>query len=116
MTVVHYVKTVSNFVRTGSTIYVGSQPKRQKTQAPKEPQTAEAVEPDQPWELRKAQPWADKEVAPAVLNDEQKAYLEQVGSRQHAVMAHRSRHWCRVPSAVRCRVSALQSAAKLVCS
>jgi hypothetical protein len=62
----------------GSTIYVGSQPKRQKTQAPKEPQAAAAVDPDQPWELQKAQPWADKEVAPAVLNDEQKAYLEQV--------------------------------------
>ena len=71
-------------VYAGSTIYVGSQPKRQKVQAPKEPQTAEAVEPDQPWELRKAQPWADKEVAPAVLNDEQKAYLEQVSSEQLA--------------------------------
>jgi hypothetical protein len=93
MTVVDYVKTVSNFVRTGSTIYVGSQPKRQKIQAPKEPQTAEAVEPDQPWELRKAQPWADKEVAPAVLNDEQKAYLEQVSNEQLAVMVqfHRRR-------------------------
>ena len=84
--VIHPVKTLSNLVRTGSTIYVGSQPKRQKVQAPKEPQTAEAVEPDQPWELRKAQPWADKEVAPAVLNDEQKAYLEQVSGEQLAVM------------------------------
>lgn len=72
---------------------MGSQPKRQKTQAPKEPQTAEAVEPDQPWELRKAQPWADKEVAPAVLNDEQKAYLEQVSSAQSAVMVQDRRCW-----------------------
>lgn len=70
---------------------MGSQPKRQKVQAPKESQSAETVEPDQPWELRKAQPWADKEVAPAVLNDEQKAYLEQVSSRQHAVTAEACR-------------------------
>ena len=28
------------------------------------------------------QPWADKEVAQAVLNDEQKAYLEQVAKEK----------------------------------
>ena len=28
------------------------------------------------------QPWADKDVAPAVLNDEQKAYLEQVAKEK----------------------------------
>ncbi len=28
------------------------------------------------------QPWADKDVAPAILNDEQKAYLEQVAKEK----------------------------------
>lgn len=59
---------------------MGAQPKRRKTEAPKEAQPAAEIDPEQPWELRKAQPWADKEVAPAVLNEEQQAYLEQVGT------------------------------------
>lgn len=64
----------------GSTVFSGSQPKRRKTEAPKEPPPAAEFDPEQPWELQTRQPWADKEVAPAILNDEQKAYLEQVGS------------------------------------
>ncbi len=68
----------------GSTVFSGSQPKRRKTEAPKEPPPAAEFDPEQPWELQTRQPWADKEVAPAVLNDEQKAYLEQVGGRRHA--------------------------------
>lgn len=49
--------------------------KRQKTEKRKEPPPAVA---DEPWSLHERQPWADKEVAPAVLNEEQKAYLEKV--------------------------------------
>ena len=38
---------------------------------------AAAVDPSDPWATHPRQPWADKEVKPAELNDEQKAFLEQ---------------------------------------
>ena len=49
--------------------------KRLKTEKRTQPPPAVA---DEPWSLHERQPWADKEIAPAVLNEEQKAYLEKV--------------------------------------
>jgi hypothetical protein len=43
--------------------------------------------PDAPWTLQTRQPWIDKEVAPAELNDEQKAYLEAVQAEKAAAQA-----------------------------
>ena len=56
-------------VPAGETVY-STAAKRQKTEKRKEPPPAVA---DEPWSLHERQPWADKEVAPAVLNEEQKA-------------------------------------------
>ena len=70
----HFLPTTA-----GETTYEGSQPKRRKPNVPKGPAPAVDLDPDQPWELHTRQPWADKEVAPAVLNEEQKEYLEKVG-------------------------------------
>ena len=58
----------------GETVY-STATKRQKTEKRKQPPPAAA---DEPWSLHERQPWADKEVTPAVLNEEQKAYLEKV--------------------------------------
>ena len=49
-----------------------------KAAAAKAAETAAAVDPSQPWAIHQRQPWADKEVKAAELNDEQKAFLEQV--------------------------------------
>ncbi len=70
---------------TGESVYtISGVNKRRKTDAEREADAAkratlQAVDPSEPWALATRQPWADKEVAPAVLNEEQKAYLEQVG-------------------------------------
>ena len=53
--------------------------KRRKTDGPAATkEAASAFDPEQPFELHARQPWADKEVAPAILNEEQIAYLDQV--------------------------------------
>ena len=49
-----------------------------KAAAAKAAEEAAALDPSEPWAIHHRQPWADKEVKPAELNDEQKAFLEQV--------------------------------------
>ncbi|KAA6425985.1 MAG: pre-mRNA-processing factor 17-like [Trebouxia sp. A1-2] len=49
-----------------------------KAAAAKAAEAAACVDPSEPWAVHNRQPWADKEVKPAELNDEQKAFLEQV--------------------------------------
>lgn len=56
--------------------------KRRKTGGDAEKQAQPEYDPEQPFMLRARQPWMDKEVAPAVLNEEQKTYLEQVLSER----------------------------------
>ena len=51
-----------------------------KAAAAKAAEAAASVDPSEPWAVHNRQPWADKEVKPAELNDEQKAFLEQVSS------------------------------------
>lgn len=51
-----------------------------KAAAVKAAEAAASVDPSEPWAVHNRQPWADKEVKPAELNDEQKAFLEQVSS------------------------------------
>lgn len=67
----------------GESVYtVADRSKRRKTAdkkaaAAKAAEEAAAVDPSEPWAIHHRQPWADKEVKPAELNDEQKAFLEQ---------------------------------------
>ena len=68
----------------GESVYtVADRAKRRKT-ADKKAAAAEKVsaaaslDPQEAWAIHHRQPWADKEVAPAELNEEQKAFLEQV--------------------------------------
>ena len=68
----------------GESVYtVADRAKRRKT-ADKKAAAAEkvaaaaSVDPQEAWAIHHRQPWADKEVAPAELNEEQKAFLEQV--------------------------------------
>ena len=51
-----------------------------KAAAAKAAEAAASVDPNEPWAVHNRQPWADKEVKPAELNEEQKAFLEQVSS------------------------------------
>jgi len=51
-----------------------------KAAAAKAAEAAASVDPSEPWAVHNRQPWADKEVKPAELNEEQKAFLEQVSS------------------------------------
>jgi hypothetical protein len=53
-----------------------------KAAVAKAAEAAASVDPSEPWAVHNRQPWADKEVKPAELNDEQKAFLEQVSSWQ----------------------------------
>lgn len=77
---------------TGESVYtVADRSKRRKTAdkkaaAAKAAEAAAAVDPSEPWAVHNRQPWADKEVKPAELNDEQKAFLEQVGPCPDAVV------------------------------
>ena len=70
----------------GESVYtVADRSKRRKTAdkkaaAAKAAKEAAAVGPSEPWTLHHRQPWADKEVKPAELNDEQKAFLEQAST------------------------------------
>lgn len=62
---------------------VADRAKRRKTAdkkaaAAEKAAAAAAVDPQEAWAIHQRQPWADKEVAPAELNEEQKAFLEQV--------------------------------------
>ena len=64
---------------------VADRSKRRKTAdkkaaAAKAAEQAAALDPAEPWAIHHRQPWADKEVAPAELNDEQKAFLEQAST------------------------------------
>lgn len=62
----------------GGSIFSNQGIKRRKTEGPGGDQTAPEFDPEQPFALHTRQPWTDKEVAPAVLNEEQKTYLAQV--------------------------------------
>ena len=69
---------------TGESVYTNTdRSKRRKTAdkkaaAAKAAETAAAADSSEPWAIHHRQPWADKEVKAAELNDEQKAFLEQV--------------------------------------
>lgn len=74
-------------VGVGESVYtVADRSKRRKTAdkkaaVAKAAEEAAAVDPSEPWAIHHRQPWADKEVKPAELNDEQKAFLEQASPR-----------------------------------
>ena len=63
---------------SGESIFAEKPAKRLKRDAGAEPSPAAEIDPEEAWSLVDRQPWADKEVAPAVLNEEQKAYLAQI--------------------------------------
>ena len=69
---------------SGESVYTNAdRSKRRKTAdkkaaAAKAAEVAAAADPSEPWAVHHRQPWADKEVKPAELNDEQKAFLDQV--------------------------------------
>ena len=71
-------------VAPGESVYtVTDRSKKRKTAdrkaaAAKAAEAAASVDPSEPWAVHNRQPWADKEVKPAELNDEQKAFMEQV--------------------------------------
>ncbi len=65
--------------------------KRRKTDGPAAKEPPAAFDPDQPFELHARQPWADREVAPAVLNEEQKEYLDKVRIFPLALKPYRPR-------------------------
>ena len=74
---------------TGESVYTNTdRSKRRKTAdkkaaAAKAAETAAAADRNEPWAIHHRQPWADKEVKAAELNDEQKAFLEQVSFKQN---------------------------------
>ena len=76
---------------------VADRSKRRKTAdkkaaAAKAAEEAAAVDPSEPWAIHHRQPWADKEVKPAELNDEQKAFLEQASTLLRAQVIYQSVH------------------------
>ena len=84
-------------VCAGESVYtVADRSKRRKTAdkkaaAAKAAEEAAAVDPSEPWAIHHRQPWADKEVKPAELNDEQKAFLEQASPMPPLHCRHFSR-------------------------
>lgn len=64
----------------GESIFAEKPAKRLKRDADISP--AAEIDPEEAWSLVDRQPWADKEVAPAVLNEEQKAYLDQIAKEK----------------------------------
>lgn len=66
----------------GESIFEEKPAKRLKRGTGEEAAAAAEIDPEEAWSLVGRQPWADKEVAPAVLNEEQKAYLEQIAKEK----------------------------------
>ena len=95
----------------GESVYtVADRSKRRKTAdkkaaAAKAVEEAAAIDPSEPWAIHHRQPWADKEVKPAELNDEQKAFLEQASMRLKARAVYWSVHTCTCCSVECCLAS-----------
>ncbi len=85
MVVLHTGSNIDSSCAGESVYTVTDRSKKRKTAdrkaaAAKAAEAAAAVDPSEPWAVHNRQPWADKEVKPAELNEEQKAFLEQVSS------------------------------------